>query len=165
MSDKKALVSHFDNSNEWIIDSGCSHHMTGDRRKFLSLEEYDGGAVRFGNDAPCMVKGKGSISLNGKNSVDNVYWVEGLRHNLLSVAQLNDKGLTLEFKDGVCKIKGKSSELMAIDMQTKGNLFQLNTNISQCLMAKFDDCWIWHRRLFHVNFDNIVKASKIKVVR
>lgn len=45
MSDKKALVSHFYNSNEWIIDSGCSHHMTGDQRKFLSLEDYDGGVV------------------------------------------------------------------------------------------------------------------------
>ncbi|GLJ05156.1 hypothetical protein SUGI_0012340 [Cryptomeria japonica] len=110
VSDKKALVSCFDNSNEWIIDSGCSYHMTGDRSKFLSLEEYDGGVVRFGNDAPCMVKGRGSISLSGKSSADNVYWVEGLRHNLLSVAQLNDNGLTLEFKDGVCKIKGKSVE-------------------------------------------------------
>lgn len=50
-------------------------------------------------------------------------------------------------------------------MQTKGNLFQLNANISTCLMAKFDDNWIWHRRLCHVNFDNIVKASKIKAVR
>lgn len=101
VSDKKALVSCFDNSNEWIIDSGSSHHMSGDRSKFLSLEEYDGGVVRFGNDAPCMVKGRWSISLNGKSSADNVYWVDGLRHNLLSVAQLNDSGLTLEFKNGV----------------------------------------------------------------
>lgn len=50
-------------------------------------------------------------------------------------------------------------------MQTKGNLFHLNVNISTCLMAKLDDSWIWHRRFCHVNFDNIVKASKIKVVR
>ncbi|GLJ33801.1 hypothetical protein SUGI_0679410 [Cryptomeria japonica] len=163
--DKKALVSQFDNSNEWIIDSDCSHHMTGDRSKFLSLEEYDGGVIHFGNDAPCMVKGRGSISLNGKRSVDNVYWVDGLKHNLLSVAQLNDSGLTLQFKNGVCRIKGKDGKLVAIGMQTKGNLFQLNANVSTYLMAKLDDSWIWHRRLYHVNFDSIVKASKIKVVR
>lgn len=165
VSNKKALVSRFDNSNEWIIDSGCSHHMTSDWSKFLSLEEYDGGVVYFGNDAPCMVKGRGSISLNGKSSANNVYWVERLRHNLLSVAQLNDNGLTLEFKKEVCKIKGKNGELIATGMQTKGNLFQPNANIRTCLMAKFDDSWIWHRRLCHVNFDNIVKASKIKAVR
>lgn len=95
VSDQKSLVSRINNSNEWIIDSGCSHHMIGDRRKFLSLEEYDGGVVQFGNDAPCMVKGKGYISLNGKRSADDVYWGEGLKHNLLSVAQLNDKGIIL----------------------------------------------------------------------
>ncbi|GLJ42624.1 hypothetical protein SUGI_0883450 [Cryptomeria japonica] len=139
--------------------------MTGDQSKFISLEEYDGGVVHFGNDPPCMVKGRGSISLNGKSNVDNVYWLEGLIHNLLSVAWLNVSGLTLEFKNGVCKIKGKNGELMATGMKTKGNLFQLNANISACLMAKFDDSWIWHRRLYHVNFDNIVKASKIKAVR
>ena len=106
---------------------------------FLSLEEYVGGVVRFGNDAPCMVKGRGSISLNGKSSANNVYWVDGLRHNLLSVAQLNDSGLTLEFKNGVRRIKGNNGELVVSSMQTKGNLFQLNANISTCLMAKFDD--------------------------
>lgn len=41
--------------------------------------------VRFGKNSPYMVKGKGSISLNGKSNVDNVYWVEDLKHNLLSV--------------------------------------------------------------------------------
>lgn len=73
VSDKKALISCIDNYNEWIIDNGCSHHMTSDWRKFLSLEEYDGGIFRFGNDAPCLVKGKGSISLNGKSSANNFY--------------------------------------------------------------------------------------------
>lgn len=38
ISDQKALVSRMDNSDDWIIDSGCSHHMTDDRRKFLSLK-------------------------------------------------------------------------------------------------------------------------------
>ncbi|GLJ12935.1 hypothetical protein SUGI_0200970 [Cryptomeria japonica] len=75
-----------DNSDDWIIDSGCSHHMTSDWSKFLSMKEFDGSVVRFGNVSPYMVKGKGFISLNGKSSADDVYWVEGLKHNLLSVA-------------------------------------------------------------------------------
>lgn len=38
LSNNKALVSHIDSSDEWVIDSGCSHHMTGDKNKFISLE-------------------------------------------------------------------------------------------------------------------------------
>lgn len=90
-----------DNSDDWIIDSGCSHHMIGDQSKFLSLKEFDGSFVKFGNDSPYMVKGKGVISLNGKHSADDVYWVEALKHNLLSVAQLNDRGYPLEFRNGI----------------------------------------------------------------
>lgn len=35
----------------WILDSGCSGHMTGDKNKFSELQEYDGGSVKFGNKA------------------------------------------------------------------------------------------------------------------
>lgn len=165
ISDQKALVSRMDNSNDWIIDSGCSHHMTGDRSKFLSLKEFDGRVVRFGNDSPYMVKGKGTISLNGKSSVDDVYWVEGLKNNLLSVAQLNDKGCPLEFKNGMCKIYDNKGELIVTKKKTKGNLFHLNPRVSNYLIAKIDDSWLTHRRFCHINFDNIVKVSKSKRVR
>ena len=46
------------NKNEWIIDNGCSHHMTGDKIKFITVTSYDGNSVRFGNDARCLIKGK-----------------------------------------------------------------------------------------------------------
>ena len=26
--------------DDWIIDFGCSHHMTGDKEKFMSMSEY-----------------------------------------------------------------------------------------------------------------------------
>jgi hypothetical protein len=29
-------------NDKWIIDSGCSHHMTGDKSKFITLTCYDG---------------------------------------------------------------------------------------------------------------------------
>ena len=48
--DKVALVSHVSRNDTWIIDSGCSHHMNGDKIKFEYFERYDGGSVRFGNN-------------------------------------------------------------------------------------------------------------------
>ena len=55
------LISYVNKSDRWIIDSGCSHHMNGDKSKFITLEYYNGNSVRFGNDAPSQIKGKGSI--------------------------------------------------------------------------------------------------------
>ena len=56
-----ALVSYVNKSDKWIIDSGCSYHMSGDKSKFITLYYYNGNSVIFGNDAPCLIKGKGSI--------------------------------------------------------------------------------------------------------
>nr|GEV03320.1 retrovirus-related Pol polyprotein from transposon TNT 1-94 [Tanacetum cinerariifolium] len=36
--------------NEWIKDSGCSKHMTGNRKLFLTYKAYNGGNVIFGSN-------------------------------------------------------------------------------------------------------------------
>ena len=53
-------------NDKWIIDSGCSHHMTRDKSRFITLTSNDGNSVRFGNDALCLIKGKGFIKLIDK---------------------------------------------------------------------------------------------------
>ena len=80
-----ALVTCMNKNDKWIIDSGFSHHMTGDKSKFTSFTQ-DGNSVRFGNNALCLIKGKGSIRLTEKISCDNAYYVEGMNYNLLNVS-------------------------------------------------------------------------------
>ena len=70
---KMALISHVNKNDTWIIDSGCSHHMTGDRTKFEHFENFEGGSERFGNNEPCLIKGKGRISLTKELVCDNAY--------------------------------------------------------------------------------------------
>jgi hypothetical protein len=131
--EKTTLISHI--SDTWIIDSGCSHHMIGDRSKFEKMEKYNGGSVRFGNNDPCLIKGKGTITLSNGIKCDNAYWVEGLRHNLLSVAQLTNIGFQIEFLDRKVRLLDRGGRLVGIGTQTKGNLFYLNLSEGQCLLA------------------------------
>ena len=60
--------------------------MTGDKSKFEKSKHYDGGSVRFGINEPYYIKGKSCIVLTKELKCDNTYWVEVLKHNLLSVA-------------------------------------------------------------------------------
>ena len=60
--------------------------MTDDKTKFEHFEDYDADSVRFGNNEPCCIKGRGKILLTKELVCDNGYWVDGLKHNLLSVA-------------------------------------------------------------------------------
>ena len=76
----------------WYIDSGCSKHMSGDKSKFMSLIEHKSGNVTFGNDAPGKIRGKVMVSLsNGKGKAQDVLFVDGLKHSLLSVSQMCDR--------------------------------------------------------------------------
>ena len=118
--------------------------MSGDKSKFITLTSYDGNSVRFGNDAPCLIKGKGSITLTDKILCDNAYYVEGLNYNLLSVSQLNKLGCKVEFENKTAKIYDASGKLIGKGDQIRSNLFYLDIDDATCLIEKFDDTWLLH---------------------
>ncbi|WVZ58077.1 LOW QUALITY PROTEIN: hypothetical protein U9M48_008386 [Paspalum notatum var. saurae] len=87
----------------WIMDSGCSRHMTGHRKSFSSLnpvstKEY----ITFGDNGQGKVLGVGSVSLSAKLSLREVAFVWNLGFNLVSVSQLLDEGFEVRFKKGAC---------------------------------------------------------------
>ncbi|GJS53880.1 zf-CCHC domain-containing protein [Tanacetum coccineum] len=50
--------------DEWIKDSGCSKHMTGNRKLFCTYKAYNGGNVIFGSNLRDNIIGKLKESLN-----------------------------------------------------------------------------------------------------
>ena len=82
---------------QWYLDSACSRHMTGDKRSFLSLKNIKGGNVAFGNGKSGEIQGIGKVGSMDTHAIKNVYYVNGLQHNLLSVSQICDKGNNVLF--------------------------------------------------------------------
>ena len=112
--------------------------MIGDKTKFENFERYNGGSVSFGNIEPCYIKrkGKGHISLTNQLICDNAYWVEGIKHNLLSVAQLNYIGLKVEFMNGKEKLLNEKGNLVGLVKQIQGNLFYFELGEFLCSIAQ-----------------------------
>nr|GFA93577.1 integrase, catalytic region, zinc finger, CCHC-type, peptidase aspartic, catalytic [Tanacetum cinerariifolium] len=61
----------------WIIDSGCSKHMTGNRALLTNFVEKFLGTVRFGNNDFVVIAGYGDVVI-GSMTIKKVYYVEGL---------------------------------------------------------------------------------------
>ncbi|XP_070049763.1 COP1-interactive protein 1-like [Nicotiana tomentosiformis] len=91
-------------SQKWYMDSGCSKHMTGNIDDFLSLKALQGGSVSFDNGKKGYILGVGRIGKSLTHSIENVYYVNGLKYSLLSVSQICDKGNKVEFVSKICTV-------------------------------------------------------------
>ena len=92
------------NSCLWYLDSGCSHHMTGDKSLFKSLKEKVGDYVTFGDGSHAQVLGKGTIEILGLPLLKDILYIKGLKVNLLSITQIWDEDFLVEFSKKGCVI-------------------------------------------------------------
>nr|GEW83716.1 integrase, catalytic region, zinc finger, CCHC-type, peptidase aspartic, catalytic [Tanacetum cinerariifolium] len=81
----------------WIIDSGYSKHMTGNRALLTNFVKKFLGTVCFGNNDFAVIAGYGDVVI-GSMTIKKVSYVEGLGHNLFSVGQFCVKGLEVTFR-------------------------------------------------------------------
>ncbi|GJY33756.1 retrovirus-related pol polyprotein from transposon TNT 1-94 [Tanacetum coccineum] len=153
----------------WVVDSGCSKHMTGDRSLLRNFIEKFMGTVRFGNDNFAAITGYGDY-IHGNITICHVYYVEGLGHNLFSVGQFCDGDLEVAFRSNTCYVRNLEGD----DLLTGGRESNLYTiSISDmaasspvCLMSKATSTksWLWHRRLSHLNFGTINDLTRLDLV-
>ena len=158
-------------SSQWYLDSGCSRHMTGDRKWLNNIEEMDGGTVTFGDSNKGKIKGIGEIVLDDDVLVKNILFVEGLHHNLISISQLCDNQMIAEFHRTGCNILDEETrELLFVGHRIK-NIYIVDSdevrNSRMCLVAQYDenDAELWHRRLGHLSLQNIKSLGSLGLVR
>lgn len=99
----------------WFLDLGCSNHMCGDKAMFYEIDESFRRLVKLGNNTRMNVIGKGSVKLfiNGINHVVyEEYYVPELKNNLLSIGQLQERGLAILIQGKICKLYHPSKGLI-----------------------------------------------------
>ncbi|GJV04109.1 retrovirus-related pol polyprotein from transposon TNT 1-94 [Tanacetum coccineum] len=153
----------------FIVDSGCSKHMTGNLKLLTNFVEKFLGTVKFGNDQIAPILGYGDL-VQGTITIKRVYYVEGLNHNLFSVGQFCDADLEVAFRKSTCYIRDlKGNDLLTGSRGT--DLYSISLQDSTtpnpiCLMAKAtsSQAWLWHHRLSHLNFNTINLLLKNNIV-
>jgi hypothetical protein len=118
----------------WYLDSGCSNHMTGNIELFSSLDDSVQTKVTLGTDIQVTVLGKGNINIltrqGEKRVMSDVYYVSGLKHNLISTGQLLQKGYIIYMQGNHFVIMDKcpSNLLIAKIQMTSNRMFPLTLN-------------------------------------
>lgn len=65
--------------------------MTGNIENYLSLTNFQGGSVAFGNRKNREIVSFGKVGKSVSHDIKNIYYVLGLKHNLLSISQMCEK--------------------------------------------------------------------------
>jgi hypothetical protein len=143
--------------------------MTGVKSFLTNFQEKEGPSVTFGDNAKGYTKGYGTLQLDNVR-IENVSYVQGLKHNLLSISQICDKGYIVEFIANNVFIKHGSTKQIALKGTRQGNMYVAEwTSCSRevCLVARSipEKSWLWHRRLSHLNFQSINTIARKGLVR
>ncbi|KAL0436613.1 UNVERIFIED_CONTAM: Retrovirus-related Pol polyprotein from transposon TNT 1-94 [Sesamum radiatum] len=143
------------NMNEWLVDSGCTFHMTPFKEILTNYKSGKFGSVSMANEKRCEVHGYGDVCLffeNGfKMILKNVRYVPDLCHNLMSCAALEEEGLEGRWGKGIMKIMKGS--LTVFKAEKKRNLYfcrvKYDLLAASVKHAKTSD--LWHKRLGHMS--------------
>lgn len=157
-------------SEEWIIDSGATSHMTNNSTWMKNIKEDTVENVTIANNSKMEVGISGDVEVmlkNGKQRknviIRDVLHVPKLCTNLLSVSSLVNKGLTVKFDSSGCTIKNDIGGLIAAGSLENG-MFKLNqakSNAMSITTKNYSESKLWHRRFGHVGRTKFTKIKDI----
>ncbi|GJR22693.1 integrase, catalytic region, zinc finger, CCHC-type containing protein [Tanacetum coccineum] len=152
----------------FIVDSGCSKHMTRNLKLLTNFVEKFLGTVKFGNDQIAPILGYGDLVQGNSYESKRVYYVEGLNHNSFSIGQFCDADLEVAFRKSTCYIRNlKGNDLLIGSRGT--DLYSIPSTRSTppnqiCLMAKETSFKHGYgSSSIHLNFDTINLLSRINI--
>ncbi|KAL8155146.1 hypothetical protein AgCh_000511 [Apium graveolens] len=145
--------------------------MTGNKALLSDFVEKAGPGVSYRDGNMGKTLGYGNINL-GNVIIETVALVSGLKHNLLSVSQICDRSYHVDFFKEYCEVISNSTGKVVLKGYRHGNIYEARLSTSTdgsaiCLLsrASIEERWNWHKRLSHLNFNNINELVKKDLVR
>ncbi|WJX19048.1 hypothetical protein P8452_08782 [Trifolium repens] len=121
--------------------------MMGDASLFIEFKAKEKGYVTYGDNNKGTILGVGTIGNPSTITISNVVLVDNLKHNLLSVAKLCDKGFIINFKPTFCTIESNKDKNVILKAIRHGNVYMLDLDDNclsgaKCLITKNDESWL-----------------------
>ncbi|KAJ1257158.1 hypothetical protein BS78_K195100 [Paspalum vaginatum] len=114
----------------WILDTGATNHMTGERGLFSELDTGVHGTVRFGDGSVVGIEGRGTVLFKCKTgehqALTGVFHIPRLTANIVSLGQLEGDGYKILMDCGSMKIWDVQRHLLAKVARAANNLYTLN---------------------------------------
>ena len=84
--------------------------------------------VTFGDDGKGHIVGIGKIQITPQTCLENVLYVLGLKHKLMSISQLCDRGSKVSFESSLCLVTNSSNNNTIFIENRQGNIYMIDLN-------------------------------------
>ncbi|MCH90922.1 gag-pol polyprotein, partial [Trifolium medium] len=171
--DDVSLIAHTSfrasSREDWYFDVGCSRHMTGVEKFLVDLKSYSTSFVTFGDGAKGEIKGIRKLINSGLPKLENVLLVKRLTANLISISQLCDQGIKVNFTKSECLVTNDKGDVLMKGVRSKDNCYlwvpQEEAYLSTCLITKEDEVKLWHQKLGYLNLRSMKRAIYEEAIR
>ncbi|KAJ0865146.1 putative RNA-directed DNA polymerase [Helianthus annuus] len=159
---------------DWIADSGCSNHLTGDKERLTKAKRYMGNhVVVIADGSKHQIANIGEVKFpsHGREKeflMEDVFHVPGMKKNLLSVPQLTATGRYVLFgPNDVCVFDNfETNSVPTLKGKRKDNVYVLSAESAYVDKANNNQtAELWHARLSHVGYDRLQLMMKKDLVR
>ena len=116
--------------------------------------------IVLGDDRAFSVVGIGTVTLQREYSpplrLTDVFYVLGLKKNIVSVSCIEDKGFKVLFDDGRVLLypkSGSASDSRVIGVR-HGRMYKMVFEVAgalACMISDRDLCELWHKRMGHLH--------------
>ncbi|XP_048496206.1 uncharacterized protein LOC125495508 [Beta vulgaris subsp. vulgaris] len=147
--------------SSWIIDTGCSHHVTGDISHLRDIVSIVDCLVGLPNGATVLATRSGTVHLSDTLVLHDVLYVPNLQCNLISVTQLSDTlSCFVTFSTNICAIQDLHSRALIGTGERQDGLYYFRQHHSALAVSvpssAASTLALWHSRLGHP-FEAVVK--------
>lgn len=150
----------------WVLDSGCSYHLTCRKDLMFDIEEIDGGKILMGNDTFCVITAIGKVKIvNYDNTtvvLTKVRYSSTAKRNLISLGQLESQGCWFQSKNFRLQVFYNGKEALAGEYKNTLYILDGEPVVGEANTAakQGDKTMLWHSRLGHMSEKGLQLLAK-----
>ncbi|WOG95307.1 hypothetical protein DCAR_0414620 [Daucus carota subsp. sativus] len=141
---------------QWLFDSGASHHITNNPNNLTSFSEYGGpDEILIGNGTTLPISHTGNSKLHSQNNLfnlSNVLCVPSLNTNLVSVAKFcKTNKVSVEFFSSQLLVKDLNTGTVLLRGKNQNDVYYVpSLHLPQLNVTTLSSIQAWHSRLGHL---------------
>lgn len=157
--------------DDWIGDSGASHHMSYRREWFKTFTEIPEGTlgITVGNEDTIYARGRGEIdivSIVGNKCINrtlaDVLYVPKISKNSFSLGAITDKGISVQVEKEKLKLFS-DGKIVGLGRRISNGMYIMNFKILSETAANVasvgESLDVWHERIGHTNYKIVKKMA------